>query len=52
MRARLKSDKSNESTIFCLEDGVFVQTIHNLGAKGPGILLDSVSMVEDGNVND
>ena len=24
---------------FCSEDGVFVQTIHNLGANGPGILL-------------
>ena len=37
---------------FCLEDGVFVQTIHNLGANSPGILLAIVSMVEDCNVND
>ena len=37
---------------FCPEDGVFVQTIHNLGANGPGILLAIVLMVEDCNVND
>ena len=37
---------------FCSEDGVFVQTIHNLGANGPGILLAIVSLVEDCNVND
>ena len=37
---------------FCSEDGVFVQTIHNLGTNSPGILLGIVSMVEDGNVND
>ena len=50
-RARLESDESDESTIFCSEDGVFVQKIHNLGANGPGILLAIVSMVEDCNVN-
>ena len=38
--------------IFCLEDGVFIQTIHNLGANGPGNLLAIVSMVEDCNSND
>ena len=37
---------------FCSEDSVFVQTIHNLGANGPGILLAIVLMVEDCNVND
>ena len=37
---------------FCSEDGIFIQTIHNLGTNGPGILLAVVSMVEDGNVND
>ena len=52
VRARLESDESDESPIFCSEDGVFLQTIHNLGANGPGILLAIVSMVEDGNVND
>ena len=38
--------------IFCSEDGVFVQTLHNLGANGPGILLSILWMVEDCNVND
>ena len=38
--------------LFCSKDGVFVQTIHNLGANGPGVLLAIVSMVEDCNVND
>ena len=37
---------------FCSEDGVFVQTIHNMGTNGPVILLAIVSMVEDGYVND
>ena len=37
--------------IFCSEDGVFVQTIHNLGANGRGILLAIALMVDDGNVN-
>ena len=37
---------------FCPEDGLFVQTIHNLGANGPGVLLAVVLMVADVNVND
>ena len=47
-------NRTNRTNIrsFCSEDGVFVQTIHNLGANGPGILLAIVSMVEDSNVND
>ena len=48
----MESDESDKSTIFCSEDGVFVQKIHNLGANGPGVLLATVSMVEYVNVND
>ena len=54
-RAHLESDESDESgecPNFCSEDSVFVQTIHNFGANGPGILLAIVLMVGDCNVND
>ena len=51
-RVRVHVWNRTNRTNFCSEDGVFVQTIHNLGENGPGILLATVSMVEDCNVND
>ena len=49
-----RTNRTNRTNLrlFCSEDGLFVQTIHNLGANGPGILLAIVSMVEYCNVND